>query len=306
MGDKVRIACEWLGICSGCEIAILDLHEGILPILEKVEFVHIPVLVDVKEIPEADVGIISGCIENEDNIEVAKEMREKCKIIVALGSCACFGGIPGLRNLYTREEVLEKAYVTTKSTVNPDRVLPRKDILELQEYVKPLNQVIKVDYYIPGCPPPSDLIGSVLTALLEGKEPQLPTNTVCDECPLKKERKAIPEIRRWCVDGCPEPDKCMLEQGFICLGPVTRAGCGAKCPSIGVPCRGCMGPTDRVIDQGAKMISALGSIWMLDKELEVPPEEYDKLAEQLYDPVGMLYRFTLPGSLISRRVIGKK
>ncbi|RLE49505.1 MAG: F420-nonreducing hydrogenase [Candidatus Methanomethylicota archaeon] len=294
MPEKVKVVNEWLCVCSGCEISLLNIHEKLLNLLDRIEIVHSPVLMDVKEIPEADIALVSGGVRNWENVEVLKEVREKCRILIALGSCAAFGGIPGLGNLFSREELLRKVYIDTKSTDNPNKVLPCKEVPPLTKMVAPIWKVVKTDYVIPGCPPEADLIWDALSSLLDGKEPCLSTRTVCDECPLKKEeKKEIKVVKRWyeASEGF-DPERCLLEQGFVCMGPATRAGCGAKCPQAHVPCRGCMGPAATQADQAASMIGALGF-------LEVDPE---LLVKKVADPVGLFYRYTLPSAIIPRYV----
>ncbi|MFX0209333.1 MAG: methylmalonyl-CoA mutase family protein, partial [Candidatus Hodarchaeota archaeon] len=166
--SKARIATEWLMVCSGCEISLLDIDEAIIDVLAKADIVRSPVLADIKEFVPADVGIVTGGIRNEHNIHVAKEMRDHCDVIVALGSCACFGGIPSLANMYTREEILEKVYIDTFGVDNPLGREPQDDVPKLTEKVSPLSSVIKVDVAIPGCPPVPELIGKAIFSLLDG------------------------------------------------------------------------------------------------------------------------------------------
>ncbi|AEF96736.1 NADH-quinone oxidoreductase subunit B family protein [Methanotorris igneus] len=297
----VKIATTWLCCCSGCHISLLDLHEELLNLLENVELVHCPVLMDVKEIPdEIDVALIEGGIRNEENLEIAKEMRKKAKIVIAFGTCATFGGVPGLGNLYSNDEILEKVYKTTLTTKNDNGIIPNEEVPPLTSRVKPLSEVIDVDYFIPGCPPNPEIIANIIKALLEGKEPELPKKNMCDECPRKKsdDGVAIETIKRK-YEGNPDPEKCLLEQGYLCLGPATREGCGAACPSVGVPCSGCNGPTDAIVDQGAKMISALCSDFGIDKDREVDPTI---LPKSIKDKIGCFYKFTLPSALIPIRI----
>ncbi|ADC68908.1 NADH ubiquinone oxidoreductase 20 kDa subunit [Methanocaldococcus sp. FS406-22] len=291
------IATTWLCCCSGCHISLLDLHEELLNLLENVELIHCPVLMDVKEIPdEIDIALIEGGIRNKENEEIAKEMRNKAKIVIAFGTCATFGGVPGLGNLYSKEEILEKVYKTTLSTKNDEGIIPSEEVPPLTSRVKPLSEIIDVDYFIPGCPPNPEMIAKVLKALLEGKKPELPKKNLCDECPRKKSTNGISigKIKRK-FEGKPDPERCLLEQGYLCLGIVTRAGCGALCPRAGVPCSGCNGPTDAVIDQGAKMISALCSDFGIDKDKETDPTA---LPKSIKDKIGSFYKFTLPSALI--------
>jgi F420-non-reducing hydrogenase small subunit len=277
----VKVASEWLNSCSGCEISILDMGERLLDVLQVAEFVHLPALMDHKyfgqlgdgqqiEIPSADVGIISGSLRNAEHIEVAEAMREKCHIIVALGTCATHGGIPSLANSFTNEELLTRYYST--ETTDPPEVFPNEGLPPLLTSCMALDEKIKVDIYMPGCPPHPDHIFNALVALVQGRTPQLPDKSVCDTCPTQREGKgAVRQIRRNLqpptYGGPSEPldrMRCLLEQGFMCMGPVTRAGCGGdnitpRCISARVPCRGCYGPVRPNGNQRLDMLNALAS-----------------------------------------------
>jgi F420-non-reducing hydrogenase small subunit len=191
---------------------------------------------------------------------------------------------------------LEKAYKTTFSTKNEEGIIPSEDVPELTSRVKPLSDVIDVDYILPGCPPKPELIAGVLTSLLEGKTPELTTKNMCEVCPREKSKEgvSIDSIKRN-YEGTPDPKKCLLEQGYLCMGIATRASCGAICPTAGVPCTGCYGPTDKVVDQGAKMVSAFASDYKIDDDRTMDPNE---LPKQILDKVGSFYKFTLPSALI--------
>ena len=284
----VKIAEEWFAVCGGCEVSILDIGEPLLDLLPKLEFVHMPVIMDHKlhgqigekekmDIPEADVGIISGGIRNEEHLEIAQEMRKKCKTLIALGSCACFGGIPALANQFTREEIFEKVYRNSKSTEsapNPSEKLP-----PLLDRVYALDEKVKVDVYIPGCPTAPVLIAEALTSLLEGKPYSLPERSVCDDCPLKREKKAITSVKRPLESIMDlkageklEESRCFMERGFLCLGPVTKSGCYRAGESVGdkvksprcikgnMPCRGCFGPIRKGANPMVDMMGAISSI----------------------------------------------
>ena len=255
--------------------------ERLLDILKVADFVHLPALMDHKyfgqlgngkhlEIPEADVGIISGGIRNEEHLEVAGEMRKKCNIIIALGTCATHGGIPALCNSYTTDEIFQR-YYSTESTDKPDK-FPSESIPSMLDACYALDEKIKVDIYLPGCPPHSDHIFKALTALVEGTPPVLPDKSVCDTCPtLRKGKGELKQMRRFLqppqYSSPDEPlDKmrCLLEQGLLCMGPVTRAGCGGdnitpRCISARVPCRGCYGPVRQDGNQLLDMLNALAS-----------------------------------------------
>jgi F420-non-reducing hydrogenase small subunit len=278
---SVTVAQEWLNSCSGCEIALVDMGERLLTVLDAVEFVHSPVLMDHKyfgqlgdrkhlEIPEAAVGLISGGIRNEEHVEVAEEMRKKCQTIIALGTCATHGGIPALVNSYTSQQVLDR-YYSTETTDRPDHA-PDQGVPPLLDRCYAIDEKIAVDLYLPGCPPHPDQVFLALTSLLEGKTPPLPGRSVCDFCPTVREGKgSVKKLRRFLQApryGAPDEPidrmRCLLEQGFLCMGPVTRAGCGGdrltpRCISARVPCRGCYGPVKQDGNPLLDMLNALAS-----------------------------------------------
>lgn len=297
---KVRIATEVLGSCAGCHISILDINEKILDLLDICDIVYSPILMDIKDAPKAKVGIIEGCVRNEENRARAEKMRKNCEIIIAMGSCACFGGIPGLGNLFSNEEILQEVYINTPSTVNDKKIIPG-DVPKFEPRVYALDQVIDVDIKIPGCPPTAKLIGDALTALLTGKKFELSKKSVCDECERKIEEKPITVLKRAYEES--DNDKCLLEQGFLCVGPATQAGCEALCPAAGIGCRGCMGPCKNANEQGSKMLSALASILKLTEKAEETEEALKQNDDKfIADPVGSFYRFTLPSSIIKEKV----
>jgi len=300
---KLRIAVEELGACAGCEIAILDLHEEIVSLLQDMEVDYAPILIDKKSLDHnVDVLLLSGSVRNKHDAEEAARLCEKAKITIAFGSCASFGGIPGLANLYATRELLERVYLTTESTDNEQGILPSEEVPPIEQVIKPLKEWVKISYNIPGCPPQPKLIKEMFQMLLSGKPVTLSKKTVCDECDLKREEKKITRILRW-GQGEPDISRCLLEQGYFCAGPATRAGCEAKCLAAPMPCRGCMGPPENVTDQGAKMVGAIASVASIDEKNRVDPEQ---LATMFKDVVGSLYRFTLPSSTIPRRVFERK
>jgi F420-non-reducing hydrogenase small subunit len=296
----VMVAC---GGCNGCHVSFLDMHEDVLTILGAVELVRASVVADMNRrdgIPECDIALIEGSICNEENEKIVKEIREKAKFVISYGTCAAFGGVPGLRNFFTAEECLEEAYINTESTV--DGFIPNdyKSIPKLTEYVKPVDGVIKVDFVIPGCPPPPKLIYDSLIALVEGRTPKLPTKNLCEEC-HRKHKKISPGDRQFLtmkVDSPMESDLdqelCFLEQGVMCMGPATRSGCGGRCVHANMPCRGCFGPNVKAIEQGAEMSNAMAPIMLIGALINKE------------DLPGTFYRYALASSILPHKGYAKK
>ncbi|MCX5801832.1 MAG: oxidoreductase [Candidatus Eisenbacteria bacterium] len=315
--SKLKIALYWAASCGGCEIAVLDIKEKILDVAAACDILFWPVALDfkykdVEAMPDKhiDVCFFNGAIRTSENEHMAKLMRQKSKILIAYGSCANEGCIPGLANLYSRQSLLDRVYSETPSTDNPNGTRPQLKVkvpegeLTLPEFydrVKTLAQTVDVDYFVPGCPPVADKTWAALEAIVTGNLPPKGSvvgagdKTCCDECDRKREEKKIKKFYRfWEI--IPEEEKCLLEQGIICAGPATRSGCGTVCVNKGkMPCRGCYGPPPGVIDQGAKLLSALGSI--VDSN---DPDEIQKIVGEIVDPAGYLYRFGLVNSLLGQ------
>ncbi|KZX11029.1 NADH-quinone oxidoreductase subunit B family protein [Methanobrevibacter curvatus] len=303
MADKAQIGTMWLGGCSGCHLSIADFHESLLDVLDLAEFRFSPVLMDTKydEVPELDVLIVEGGIRNDENRELAEMLREKAKFIINYGTCACYGGVPGLGNLHTVDELTTEAYINSPSTTNEEKVIPNEGVPHLESRVRPLGEVIDVDLNVPGCPPRSDVVAAAVVALLKGEPVELPTTNLCDVCPREKppEGLSMDFIKRQFEIGKPEEDLCLISQGLVCLGPATISLCGAECPSIGIQCRGCYGPTAKVADQGAKMIAAIASDYKVGEDKTIDPEQ---VADQLDDIVGTFYTYTLPSALVPAKM----
>lgn len=277
----LKFAAESLSGCSGCEISLLNTGGGFLELLQKLEIVHMPLLMDNKYfdfdgpqdrilIPRADVGTISGAVRNEEQLLIAKKMREQCGILVALGTCAAYGGIPSLLNLFEDRDLFRRYYRTAEATDgagNPSEVVP-----PFLERTYALDELIRVDFVVPGCPPHPDTIAAALEGICSGKPPEAPLLSVCDACPAKREGKgSVQRIRRFTRNARFQPEKplaemrCLLEQGFLCMGPVTLAGCSGmsgaapRCIEARAPCRGCYGPVRKSGNQLLDMLNALAS-----------------------------------------------
>lgn len=173
--SKPKLATVWLESCAGCHMSFLDIDERIVGLLDKVEVTATPIT-DFKEIPFVDIGVIDGAIANEEEKHIALELRKKAKILIAWGDCAVFGGINTMRNFLPVKEVLEGAYLHTPSTVNPDGVIPQGEVPALLPKALPADNFVKVDVYVPGCPPDADTIYYVFQELLEGRMPKVPSD----------------------------------------------------------------------------------------------------------------------------------
>jgi F420-non-reducing hydrogenase small subunit len=308
--EKLKFAFYWAGSCGGCEIAVLDIDEKILDVVALADVVFWPVAMDIKykdveAMPDKsiDVCFFNGVIRSDENEHIAKLLREKSKVLVAFGSCAHEGCVIGLGNLWDRKTIFTRAYLETPSTKNPDKTLPKTSLnvkegeLTLPEFydtVKTLDQTVDVDYYLHGCPPRPEWIIRAVEAIAKNELPPKgsvlgPSKSICDECPrIKKERK-LSEIRRiYEIDD--DEETCFWDQGVVCIGPATRAGCNAQCLQINMPCTGCQGSGSGVADQGSAMVTALSSI-ITD----------EKVIDQIVDPIGTFYKFSLAASILRRR-----
>ncbi len=314
MAEKLKFAIYWAASCGGCDIAVLEIGHNILKLTEAAEILFWPAAMDfkyqdVESLPDKsiDVCLFNGSVRNSENEHVAKLLRTKSKVMVAFGSCAYEGCVPGLANLTNRGDILTCIYRETPSTDNHAGVIPQmhwtvpEGELELPEFynaVKTLAQVVPVEYSVPGCPPVAAQVWNVLQAIIAGQLP--PPGTVvgvdarnlCDECERVREGTKVKRFFRP-HEVIADPQRCFLEQGIICAGPVTRAGCGRPCIHANMPCRGCYGPPEGVSDQGAKLLSAVMAI--VDPEADV-----GQLVQQIVDPTGTFYRFSLPGSLLQQ------
>jgi len=322
---KKKFAFYWAASCGGCEIAVLDINEKILEVIKNADILFWPVAIDTKykdveALPDNyfDFCFFNGSIRNSEQEHLAKLLRKKSKNLVAFGSCACEGCIPGLANLYKKEDILKRAFLETESTKNPKEIIPQEAIpyngekivsSEFYSQVFPLDEIVTVDYYLPGCPPPTGLIILAMEKIFNNedifkKSVLAPVKSLCDTCERNESfPKKLPAIKRM-IDIQPDPKTCFLAQGIICLGPATRSGCNNLCIKGNAPCSGCLGPLPEVVDQGAKMISALASILLLDEERKNYEDFYQILERELAkikDPIGTFYMYSLAKAILNKR-----
>lgn len=328
MGAKPKLALYWAAGCGGCEIAVANLDEKILSVIEHFDFMFCPCLLDTKKtdieaMPDQSILItlFNGAIRSEENEEMAHLLRKKSQILIAFGACSAGGGIPGLANLSGMSDMFRTVYLDSPTLDNPSNVVPQPStrmpegeitIPGMLERVRTLAQVVLVDYSIPGCPPEPKQIWNVIEAVVHALAggPALPPpgsvigagrKSVCDECEKTKEDKTINRLRRF-HEFVPDPKRCLLEQGVVCMGIATRDGCGALCPTVNMPCTGCYGAPEGVLDQGAKMVAALGSILDIDDAKSGPEDSATGKTEDrmagVKDYAGLFYKYSLPGSLL--------
>jgi F420-non-reducing hydrogenase small subunit len=319
MSSKPTFAMYWAASCGGCEIATLNIHEKILDVDANFDVVFWPVAMDAKykDVEAMDDGAITiclfnGAIRNDENEHMAHLLRRKSKILVAFGSCANEGCIPALANLSSLKDLYAAAYESPSTEKYEHAPQPNWQAPEgvihiptLAPRVRTLDQVVPVDFYMPGCPPESHQIAAVVDLVIKALkgEATLPPaksvigagdSTVCEECERARNVKKIKQFTR-IQDFRPDPSLCLLEQGILCNGVATRSGCGALCPKAGAACVGCYGPAEGVIDYGARLMSAVASV--IDSN---DPQEIERILDGIPDPAGSFYRFNLAGSLLRR------
>ncbi len=329
MADKIKMALSWAAACGGCDVAVLDTEEHLLALAALADIVYWPVAMDFKraellalESKSIDIGLFNGAVRTSEQLQDAEVFRDKCKVLVAFGACACFGGIPGLGNLADREQIFDVAYGSTPSTENPEGLRPQTvtpcngaelTLPAFFDTVKSLPQVVDVDVFVPGCPPPVERVLDLMkVAERYAKTGELPPpatvlaadKALCDQCPRVQTRQAgrLAEVVRP-HEVLADPERCFLDQGLLCMGLATRGGCGATCINANMPCRGCFGPTADMLDPAAEALSAIGSIAGEANENFVQAHEMKKAVRSIRDPVGTFYRFTLPSALIGRAVV---
>jgi F420-non-reducing hydrogenase small subunit len=316
---RYKLAMYWASACGGCDVAVLNLGMKLIELTERWEPVFWPAAMDgkrsaVREMQdgEIDVCLFDGGIRSDEDAEMAHLLRAKSKVLVAFGSCASEGCIPGLANQRSIESIYAAVY-DPELNDNPEGIRPggpwmspygELELPRLETRLRTLGQVVDIDYSVPGCPPETERIAEVLTtvtAALDGDVPLPPrgsvlgagNSTVCDECKRERGVKSITEFKRIQTLAEVDPALCLLEQGLPCCGPATRDGCGAKCPAAGAPCIGCYGATDGVEDFGARLLSAYASVVEASE-----PEDIERVLAGLPDTVGQFYRFSLAASLL--------
>jgi len=315
--SKKKVAIYTATGCRTCENTVLDIHYQVSDLSRYFDVLFWPYVLgsqleDLDKIDDLDFSFYAGAVCTESDRQVAIRLREKSKIMVTIGACASFGGMPGLADLLARGN---PESFSGDNAVRPESI-PCLPGTEAQ--VSALFQVVDVDYDIPGCPPTQNLVWaaiqafsgwsastsnlscaasrlpeSIAQAIVSGVLPPRKSmfageKAVCASCSRIKEEKKFSDAKRF-YENYEATGRCLLEQGLICQGIATREGCGGICTGAGLPCRGCFGKPPAVYDPGAKMVSAISSTFDCEKAGEIK-----KIVEKFNDLTGTFYRYNLP------------
>lgn len=278
----MKVCMLSLACCAGCFLSLLSGGEDLIDFLTKdVEVVFSPTFVDTKEILRVDLAIVEGGVRTEEDEELLREIRAKSTILVAVGICATHGGVTSLGNRMSLKRFLEKEFPKPRSNVLP----------KLKDMIYPVCTFVDVDYYVPGCPPMPDRIIKALRSIVKGEKPERVKEVVCVECP----RKILP-VKPGKLFGIYEkeadPSICLLSQGFICLGSLTRRGCGAPCPRVGFTCFGCRGPPDPLLYRSRDLFELLVNV--TSKRTGIPADEVKR---ELYSNPFVFHAFVFSKTL---------
>lgn len=319
--NRIKLAVGYGGICGGCDVSLVNaVSERLAELFKACDVIYWPIAVDgknrdVEDVDSIDVSIYMGMVRTDEHLRIVKLLRGKSRIMVLYGACAVYGGIPGLGVIREPYEMME---IVNSTITTLEKVEERKEGPELPSLLSTndvisayLMNVAKPNIIVPGCPPSDDANSKLLDILFKyARDRAIPEGTViladneslCRNCPRKPrelEKIVMPKIRRLSETAL-EEGKCFLEQGVICMGPATRAGCEHACLKNNLPCVGCMGPAPGVSDFGLKILSSIASIAMIDREKEILEKGLAKELDKIVDPLGTFYRYTLPNSLIAR------
>jgi F420-non-reducing hydrogenase small subunit len=272
---KVNIVS--LACCAGCVSSFIDSHEAFLEILSQdFEIVYSPTFIDLSDIPNVDLSIVEGGIRTDEDMQYIREVRAKSRTLVALGLCATHGGITSLGNVHSLKRLLEKEY----------RLVGTNSLPKLKDLMYPICNFVDVDYYIPGCPPMPFLIVHTLKSIVEGRTPVRHDTVVCTECYRKIVLSKLDRLYG-IYEKEVDPMLCLVSQGFMCMGSLTRDGCGAPCPRGGFTCFGCLGPADSLLYRSMDMYDFF--VKVISVRTGIPPET---VKAELYDNPFIFHTFT--------------
>ena len=318
MAKRPTIALYWCAGCGGCEESVFDMAETLLDVYQKTRIVFWPAAMDARTADvealadgEIDAALINGAIRLDEQVHMVRLLRKKSKCLIAHGTCAHLGGVVGLGNFFPAGQLLDCAYGQAPSLAKPTGPQPGQasdteaaalPLPGLLPAVLPLDRVVRVDAVIPGCPPPAETMAQVFDAITAGHLPANGTvyahqKALCHTCPRLDTRPESVQITRFkrLHETIWDPEVCFLPQGLICLGPVTRGGCNARCISANMPCRGCFGPTAPMNDFGAGAMALVATLMADGKDADLK-----SLIDSIPDPSGLFYRYSLATSVLGK------
>jgi F420-non-reducing hydrogenase small subunit len=260
--SRVKTAVVSLSTCGGCSAVLLEDQDELMRLLDNADISYCPMLIDAEGIGEVDVALVDGIVRVKEDEEKLIEARHKSRYLISWGTCASYGGIPAQANQYELEDLLEESYGNTQDTfayylsgsggIGQKTYQEQEHELRLLRRARKLDDFVKVDYYLPGCPPDAGLLNQLIRELKGEGQFAKPKPIVCAECSRKHQK--IPVDYFWVSPRSDwDLDQCFTSKGSVCLGFMTKGGCGAVCPQGGLPCWGCRGPSESVfrkMDEG--------------------------------------------------------
>jgi F420-non-reducing hydrogenase small subunit len=261
-----RFAVLQLSGCAGCEVSLLNANDWI----DRYKLVYMPLVVSAYDVPDVDVLIVSGGVRNDEDLYSLRRAVRHTKKVIAVGTCAISGGVANLGN---RDDV-RALFISQAIRMHVPRLLPRS---------QPIDDIVNVDLYLPGCPPTSELF---MAALFEPPDFK-PNKIVCQDCGRIKDRTVRPTHLLGFRQGNVQSSLCLINQGYACVGSSTRGGCRAPCTRAGNPCVGCRGPSDSFIEkETAEWMASIQRV--IETLTDVPPEE---IMESIHTPQLSLFLF---------------
>jgi len=245
MNKKPVVAILSLTCCEGCQVAIMDLGERFLEFLTKVDIGDFRLIEDLPDVDKYDIAIVEGTAITKEQVKRLKNVRKKSKILIAIGACACLGGVQELKNYRNKKEIIRQVYPNIRGIDNPK--------------IKSVKEIVRVDLEIPGCPINKEEFFRIINEFLQGEIPKIEQKPVCEECPRKGKN-------------------CLLLLGKPCLGPISLAGCGAPCPTSDFPCDGCRGPREGINLEAMKKALKIKAR-LDDKQINMLLERFGKRNE---------------------------
>jgi F420-non-reducing hydrogenase small subunit len=266
--------------CGGCGAVLLNNQPVLAELTKHADIIFCPMLMDAEEFGEVDIAVVDGAVRAKEDEEKLQEARNKSRVLVAWGTCAAFGGIPALANRYELEQLIEQSYGQTLDPLafyfsegkSPESLESLAQETGLLRKAGKVSDFVRANYLLPGCPPDPSILSDLTKELVGETQGRDVKQIVCSEC-HRRPRPGVPENPRLVPGAGTDSKICLLSQGALCLGFLTRAGCGAPCTRGGFPCWGCRGPSQSQMNKmndgdyfEELMLTALSKRWKLDEE----------------------------------------